>query len=151
MLITTKYLNQLEIASLSNIYAESINFSISELLCDFNDSVRNHGGKFHFWEENGILVSAVRSEFYQDGLILFNLQTPEAYRRRGYGTELVRSVLNFIDLSLPVYVHIEKSNAESFNLHRKIGFKTVFDYGKLIDGSISYRYITMVYKKDSSP
>ena len=120
---------------------------LQDLLYDIEESLNSHNGAVYFWKEETV-VSVLRTEPYQEGVLLFNLETSKDYRQQGYATKLVKAVI--LDIrkndNIPVYVHIEKGNIPSLHLHEKIGFQICAEYGKLIDGTVSHRYYTMVYK-----
>ena len=120
---------------------------LQDLLDDIAESLNCHNGVVYFWKEKDV-VSALRTEPYQDGVLLFNLETSKDHRRQGYATKLVKAVIAEIRKykSTPIYVHIEKQNISSLHLHENIGFEICAEYGKLIDGTVSHRYYTLVYK-----
>lgn len=88
-------------------------------------------------------VSAMRIEAHLDGWLLSGLETHPEHRGAGYAGELINQVL----LQLcdgPVYVHIHKKNTASLAVHRRCGFEILSDYGKLLDGTVSREYCTLV-------
>lgn len=144
MLVCVNYYWELDINSIQSVYETE---SIHDLILDIETSIKMHDGSLYFWEEDGYRISALRVEPYQDGYLLFDLATMISRRRLGYGSQLVRSVLSEYRMkNKPIYVHIEKKNAVSLSLHKNLGFQICNDYGKLIDGTISHRYYTLVYK-----
>lgn len=120
---------------------------LQDLLYDIEESLNCHNGTVYFWKEE-VVVSALRAEPYQDGVLLLNLETSKDHRRQGYATKLVKAVIPEIRRNggKPIYVHIDKHNESSIHLHKNIGFQICAEYGKLIDGTVSRRYYTLVYK-----
>lgn len=121
-----------------------------ERFCDYlrQDFFSVRGAAYYIWEENGVYKSALRTEPYQEGLLIAGLETHPDYRGKGYATRLLRAALD--DLCgqgfETFYSHIRKDNAVSRRLHQKIGFTRLLDYGALIDGSTDRRYFTFVLK-----
>lgn len=101
------------------------------------------GAVYAIWEENGIYVSALRLESYEDGLLLEALETAPAFRRKGYAEKLIRAVQEVF--SQRIYSHVSKRNAPSLAVHRKCGFHQVLDYAKYIDGSVVRHALTLCY------
>ena len=87
------------------------------------------------WEENGVSVSALRLEPYRDGLLLTALETRPDARRKGYARNLIRQVLQQVDV--PVYSHISRRNAASIAVHEKCGFEKITNFAVYLDGSVS--------------
>jgi len=145
MLVSVNKYWDLDVTAISLIYETE---KLQDLLCDIGSSLKYHNGRIFFWQVEGEYVSALRTEPYEDGYLLFGLQTRKVCRHRGYGTQLVLAVCSQIqrDSKKPVYVHIEKKNIASIKLHRNIGFQICAEYGKLIDGTVSHRYYTFTYK-----
>lgn len=94
-------------------------------------------------------VSALRLEPYEDGFLLSGLETEPASRRNGYATCLLQSMIAYAvaESILPIYVHIHRKNAVSRDLHKKYGFFPLYDFGRLIDGTVSSVYDTFIFKK----
>ena len=102
------------------------------------------GAVYAIWVENGIYVSALRLEPYEDGLLLEALETAPQYRRRGYGEKLIRAVLDAAPQR--IYSHVSKKNVPSLAIHKKCGFCQVLDYAKYIDGSVAQNAVTLRYR-----
>lgn len=101
------------------------------------------------WVENGNYLSALRLEPYQDGLLLEALETIPEERKKGYAEKLISAVLQELAKQghATIYCHVSKNNAASLRVHEKCGFRIIRDYAAYIDGSVSNRAFTLVYKK----
>ena len=113
---------------------------------DFERYVRDEffhvsGAFYAVWEESEAYICALRMEPYLEGYLLTSLETHPDYRRRGYATELILAVADFV--SRPVYAHIYKDNHISMATHSKCGFCQILDYAKLLDGTVTQRACTM--------
>ena len=108
--------------------------------------IRN--AKLYIWEDSGIPVAALRCEPYGDGVLISNLETIPEMRGRGYAKALLSAVIR--DLRnwrvYKVYSHVGKRNKPSLSVHNFCGFQICSDYAKLLDGTVSQNYYTMVYK-----
>ena len=102
---------------------------------------------YALWEQDGVYVSAVRFEPYEDGLLLEALETAPAARGKGYATALVRAALSQMTEKCPVYAHIQRNNTASVKVHRACGFEKLYDHAIFVDGSVSQRYYTFIYNK----
>ena len=97
------------------------------------------------WEVEGRYVSALRLEPYKDGYLITAVETAPQDRRKGYAKALLQAVINHF--GGPVYSHIEKSNKPSLNLHQTCEFTLCADSAVLLDGTVTSRYCTVVYRK----
>lgn len=111
-------------------YMKTVFFSLPGAAC----FVLEHRGKY---------LSTFRLEPYSNGLLLNALQTKIAERRKGYAFLLVSTVLD--KQTVPIYSHVHRQNKESMLFHRKVGFVPSLEYAKLLDGSISRSYVTLVF------
>ena len=102
------------------------------------------GAVYAVWIENGIYISALRLEPYEDGLLLEALETAPAYRRQGYAEKLIRAVQD--EFPQKIYSHVSKRNTPSMAIHKKCGFRQVLDYAKYIDGSVARNAVTLCYR-----
>ena len=102
------------------------------------------GVVYAIWEENGVYISALRLEPFEDGLLLEALETAPAFRRQGYGEKLIRAVQEAF--SQRIYSHVSKRNIPSLAIHEKCGFRQVLDYAKYIDGSVARNAVTLCYQ-----
>lgn len=105
------------------------------------------GARYAVWVENGMYVSALRLEPYQDGLLLEALETKPEKRHNGYAKALIRAVLQQLKAQggTPVYSHVSKRNIASIRTHESCGFRRILDYavyadGSVLTGSVTYRY-----------
>lgn len=106
------------------------------------------GAFYAVWVHEGQYVSALRLEPYQDGVLLTGLETAPAERCKGHATRLLHAVKEYVQGAncLPIYSHIHKRNPGSLSVHRASGFKQHHDFGRLIDGTVSNNYYTMILK-----
>lgn len=106
---------------------------------------RVYGAVYAIWEENGLYLSALRLEPYEDGLLLEALETHPLYRRRGYGKKLICSVIAYLkgEGSGVIYSHVNKSNKASLGIQLACGFQRVSERAVYIDGSVSQNACTM--------
>ena len=141
---------ELNIPNLLVVYEDSLKefdgsrFQAEQDLCDYlrEDFFSIPGAYYALWCQEDRYACALRMEPYYDGFLISGLETSPDSRRKGYGEALVKSVCK---RTSPVYAHVRKSNHASIALHRKCGFQQILDYGILLDGTISYRYVTMRY------
>ena len=159
--IATK-LHQLNFASLMEVYTESNRengelmypeYAEPQQLLHVEQSFYQYlqegffsvsGAVYAIWLEEGIYVSALRLEPYEDGLLLEALETAPAYRRKGYAEKLIRAVQ--AEFSQKIYSHVSKKNTPSLMVHQKCGFRQVLDYAKYIDGSVARNAVTLCYR-----
>lgn len=99
------------------------------------------GSAYYIFTDAGNYITALRTEPYQDGFLISGLHTHTSYRRQGYATLLLRTAVE--ELSGSVYSHIACNNIASIRVHSLCGFKKICDYARLLDGTVSSRYITM--------
>ena len=106
--------------------------------------VHASGAVCALWQVEGVYVSALRLEPYQDGLLLEALETAPDQRRKGYAEKLIRAV----QAAFPqrIYSHVSKKNASSLAIHKKCGFCQILDYAKYIDGSVARNAVTLQYR-----
>ena len=159
-------MSQLKFSELMDVYAEGnrengaelyphlpMYAQIQEAEQDFyrylNDIFfRQEGAFYAVWEESGSYRTALRMEPYQDGLLLCALETAPDDRRRGYAVNLIRAVLNHLELigSVKVYSHVSKKNFPSIMAHKNCGFTVLLDHAVYSDGSVLHNSYTLVYE-----
>lgn len=157
MLRVIENIRELAISQIAEIYETTFasgsgnQFSVSpeiELYQQICDSVLNHGGRLFFWYSDHMPVAALRCEPYEDGYLIFDLETKAAFRRRGFACSLISAVQKFLcSEGAALYSHVAKNNKISLKLHDKTGFSVVSDHATLIDGTVSYAYVTLIYRE----
>ena len=107
---------------------------------------KTDGAMYCIWEENDLIISALRLEPYEDGLLLEALETAPDYRRQGYATVLMHAVSDYVKEQgiQKIYSHVHQNNIPSALLHKKIGFVSVLNYARYIDGSVSHQCNTLL-------
>ena len=96
---------------------------------------RTDGAYYCLWEDNRQVVSALRMEPYEDGLLLTGLETHPDCRGKGYACALMAAALE--QAQCPVYSHIDRHNFASIAVHKKCGFEKVTNFAVFLDGSVS--------------
>ena len=142
------------------IYADSLKketengidrFTAEENFLDYlrDDFFVQEDAMYAIWIENDQYVSALRVEREENGFLISGVETSLHNRRKGYAAMLLCAVINYASKMgfLPLYAHIHKKNTPSMLLHRKCGFIKKYDFGKLIDGTVSNVYETFVFPK----
>ena len=104
---------------------------------------------YALWRVDGVLVTALRIEPYQDGWLLAALETKPNRRNLGYATQLVSELLSYMEKTdrLPVYSHIGKHNLSSQKVHLYCGFQEKLPYSIYADGKVNDRCKTYCYEK----
>ncbi len=118
---------------------------------DFYDYLRGEffsqpGDRYCLWTVDGIYVSALRLQNYQDGLLLEALETHPGHRGRGYAKRLIRAVLETVE-GQRVYSHISPRNGPSLAVHKACGFQKILSHSVYADGSVNSRCHTYRYEK----
>lgn len=103
------------------------------------------GAKCCLWVHEGVAVSALRLEPYQDGFLLTALETKPECRGQGFAQKLVTGVLEKTVPGTAVYSHIAKDNLSSIAVHEKCGFHKVYDHARMLDGTVTARVATYRY------
>ena len=99
-----------------------------------------------FWRCGEELVSVLRLEAYNDGLLLSGLETAPGHRQKGYGKLLLQQACRDADEGcLPIYSHVFSNNTVSMKLHLDCGFVVVEERAVLLDGSIHHDAVTLRY------
>lgn len=159
MLLLAKKLNEISVSSLMAVYEEGNRENSADLWPDLPTEAalaraeqefyqylrevffQTPGAVYGIWEEDGRYVSALRLEPYRDGLLLEALETAPACRRRGYGEQLLRSIL--LEYSgVRIYSHVHKKNLPSQKIHEKCGFRRISESAVYIDGSVNSKCST---------
>lgn len=115
---------------------------------DLSWFLRERGNLCGIWISDTRYTACVRAEPYQDGCLLTCLETAPDCRRRGFAYSLITALLQYLEgLGYRrVYVHVAKRNHASVRLHQKAGFCVMSDSARLIDGTVSQNYFTLVNK-----
>ncbi len=106
---------------------------------------KTEGAVYLIWEEQGVYVSALRLEPYQDGLLLEALETAPRYRNMGYGVRLVSAAVAYAN-GKKIYSHVSRKNIPSLRTHEKCGFVKVSDHALYADGSVDDRCCTLCHE-----
>ena len=162
MLCLVDKLNKLNFAQLMEVYAEGNEENGEEIWPELPKEqrllraeqafyqylaevfFREAGAVYALWQAEGVYVSALRLEPYQDGLLLEALETAPDQRRKGYAEQLLRAVQDAFPQR--IYSHVSKKNVPSLAIHKKCGFVQVLDYAKYIDGSVARNAVTLQYR-----
>lgn len=166
MLEIIKSLKELPFGELMSVYEEgnrengvarypklSANLQLLEAEQDFYAYLkcffRQDDSFYALWRQNGILVSALRIEPYQDGWLLAALETKPDCRNQGYAKALVKGVLSYLEGTsrLPIYSHISKGNISSQKVHLSCDFREILPYAIYADGTINNICNTYIYNK----
>ena len=166
MLEIIKSLDKLPFGELMSVYEEghrgigaehypklSANLQLLEAEQDFYAYLkcffRQEDSFYALFRQNGVLVSALRIEPYQDGWLLAALETKPDQRNRGYAKTLVRQLLSFMQETdrLPLYSHIGKYNLSSQKVHITCGFQEKLPYAIYADGKVNDYCKTYFYDK----
>lgn len=121
-----------------------------EFYCFLLEFLKADGSIYAVWIDDGRYCSALRLEKYLDGYLLTGLETATDMRRRGYASNLIKSVIEYCDANarLPIYSHISNNNVPSVKVHKNNGFCAIKDIAVYLDGSVDHRSKTYCYKKD---
>lgn len=147
MLMTVKSMSELNSDKLLEVYLDELSTRREQeqfylyLLDFFHDSE----ARYHVWNVGGEHLCALRTEPYQDGVLIAGLHTQTGYRNRGYAKLLLSAVCDSFDM--PIYAHVEKRNIPSMRAHLSCGFCEILDYAVFIDGSVSRNSCTLCFKK----
>ena len=166
MLEIISSVSQLNTESLIAVYQESITASGREFFSNFSadaqlakaeddflsylrsDFFRASGAFYAVWLCDKTYCASLRMEPYKDGLLLEALETRPDLRRKGYAYRLMVAVLKYV-VSLGytrVYSHVNKRNAPSIRVHKKVGFQKISDAATYIDGTVTRHSYTFCYE-----
>lgn len=170
MLLTARKMNEFSFSKLMQVYLEAnrehgrvlapeepeerqLQLSEEDFYSYLHDSFFTHPGAVYcIWQENGMYISALRLEPYQDGLLLEALETAPEQRKKGYALRLIQAALGTLEGQgcVRVYSHVDKKNVASRKTHLRCGFVKHLDYAAYIDGSVNRRAETFRYEKNFS-
>ena len=161
MLICVRTFQELDFDALMQVYLEGNRENGEDLypeetperqmelaLRDFENYLRhdffsNKDARYWIWSEDGVYLSALRLEPYEDGLLLEALETHPEYRCRGYAKKLICAVMKQLPAGTRVYSNISKRNTPSLVTHRACGFNKLLDYSVDTDGEQYDHQVTM--------
>ena len=161
MLICVRTFQELDFDALMQVYLEGNRENGEDLnpeetperqmelaLRDFENYLRhdffsNKDPRYWIWSEDGVYLSALRLEPYEDGLLLEALETHPEYRCRGYAKKLICAVMKQLPAGTRVYSNISKRNTPSLVTHRACGFYKLLDYSVDTDGEQYDHQVTM--------
>ena len=154
MMVTAQRFSDVDMAALKDIYSQTIGQMASaghgelQFAEDLRQFFRVPNGKLYIWLADGIPVAALRCEPYRDGALISYLETAPAMRGRGYAKALVSSVAGCLagEGMFKIYSHVNKRNKPSLSVHEFCGFQIFADYAKLLDGTVSQNYYTMLHE-----
>jgi len=135
--------HNISLTQLLHVYSESAGDYFYEDVLDF---LSENGSMYAVWVVNGEYVSALRWQRYSDGFLVAGLETRPDYRNKGYAQCLLRAVVEHFrfDGTKRVYSHIHRGNLLSEKLHCNCGFEIINDYARMLDGSVSSQYNTLL-------
>ena len=161
MLICVRTFQELDFDALMQVYLEGNRENGEDLypeetperqlelaLRDFENYLRhdffsNKDARYWIWSEDGVYLSALRLEPYEDGLLLEALETHPEYRCSGYAKKLICAVMKQLPAGTRVYSNISKRNTPSLVTHRACGFYKLLDYSVDTDGEQYDHQVTM--------
>ena len=161
MLICVRTFQELDFDALMQVYLEGNRENGEDLypeetperqmelaLRDFENYLRhdffsNKDARYWIWSEDGVYLSALRLEPYEDGLLLEALETHPEYRCRGHAKKLIYAVMKQLPAGTRVYSNISKRNTPSLVTHRACGFYKLLDYSVDTDGEQYDHQVTM--------
>ena len=144
MLMKATSHRELDEEALLAVYAGSLRDDGQVLRYLREDFFTIPGAACYIWQEAGEYKSVLRVEPYLDGFLIAGLETRPDSRNRGYASRLLAAVADAY-AGKPLYAHIRRKNTASIRVHTRCGFCKLFDYGKMLDGSVDSRYNT--YRK----
>lgn len=142
MLRVAAKMPELDIDRLMEIYTESRREELHAYLRE--DFFSRRGSAYYIWEREGTYLAALRLEGYADGMLLSGLQTRPDRRRKGYARALMGAVFRSLPAGTKVYSHVVRNNRASLALHAALGFEKEKDFARLLDGTVTSRYVTLV-------
>ena len=164
MLLLCDKLSQIRFGQLMQVYAEGVAENGKEFYPDLSENEQilraeqdfyaylqtgfftQPGDLYCIWEENGVYISALRLQTYQDGLLLEALETHPNFRRRGYACRLIQAVLEELRPA-KLYSHIGHRNIASQTAHLKCGFSKISNHARYADGSVNSHCGTYLFTK----
>lgn len=162
-IVVLRSMAQVDFSLLMQVYEESVlrqaqkdfpDASLAEAVKREEENIREDcrccfadGGRYYVLLSDGEYVSILCTEPYGDGILISALETAPHCRRKGYSRKLLLAVKEAEKGKL--YSHVAKNNAASFALHKACGFSVLKDSARLIDGTVSAGFYTMVANENN--
>ena len=161
MLIVANKMSDLDFSQLMQVYCESNWENGKEIYPDelpekafllaredfYNylqeDFFPHRSAVYYIWTRDGEYLSALRLEKYEDGLLLQALETRPDMRGRGFAGTLMKNVLKQLPSGCKIYSHVSLRNEASLAVHSSCGFSREKEYARLLDGTVTNRYVTL--------
>ena len=123
-IFNNEYLSKTDISNphdaMKNMYQDYDEFISDFLNCKNGEQI------IALYEVDSKYVSALRCSQLEEGnWLIEGLETTADYRKQGYGSNLVRSLIDYLKSknASAVCSNIGFSNEESLSLHKRLGFK----------------------------
>ena len=168
MFLELKQISEQDMAKLMGIYAESNNENIvyfypdctdasdglRKIEANFSDYIRKEflispENTYCVLAKDNIWVSALRLYAMKDFYYIEALETSPAFRRLGYGSELLNAVLLSLKKKGPFILrdNVGKRNAASLATHKKCGFEIEHeDAVNYLNGTVKPSCYGLVYR-----
>ena len=110
---------------------------------------RQEDSFYALWYANGVPVSALRVEPYEDGYLIAALETMPDKRNCGYAKALLNEVCRQLtgEGKTPIYSHIGRNNLPSQKVHICCGFSEILPFSRYADGRVNDYCQTYCYDK----
>lgn len=115
---------------------------------ELQDLIERRKGALAIWRAEQEIQSVLRLEKYLEGYLIQSLQTQSQSRRKGFALKLMTAVLDDHPKGTVFYSHVKKDNLASMQLHLRCGFQVHSDIARLLDGTVTNRYVTFKLLKD---
>ena len=134
--------------SILEIYQESLSKKLFGSDNNFVEMLYESDCILFLWMVGESYVSCVQCEIHGSQALLYSLETAPSYRGKGFGKHLVFSVIEYLkDIGIStISNHVKKNNQVSLSLHENLGFKISKDCARLMDGTVSQNYYTLIYE-----
>lgn len=119
-----------------------------DLYHELLDLVEHRKGVLAMWRTEQGIQTVLRLEKHLDGYLIHSLQTRQQSRRKGFALKLMTAVLQDHPKGTVFYSHVMKDNVASLQLHLRCGFQVHSDMARLMDGTVSNRYVTLKLLKE---
>jgi len=110
------------------------------------DFFSEEGNLLYVLEAEGHWASALRLYPTPEGYYIEALETKPALRRRGYGREILRQVIDELEPPCTVRDCVSRKNLPSIRTHLAAGFTQVEEAKNLLDGTVNEKAVGMVYR-----